>query len=148
MVEKIDFLVLTDLEVKSKEEIIKLALDKLEQKNYLNDKEQFFKDILDRENKYPTYIGHGIGLPHSQSNGVKCPCVVIARLKNEVVWTDENEKVDTVFLIAVSKESKENLHLKILSKLARLLMHEDFRKSVKNLKENELLELLNKKIEE
>lgn len=148
MAEKIDFLILSDLKADSKEEAIKTIIEKLEQENYLNDKEQFFKDVVERESKYPTYIGYGMGLPHSQSIGVNKPCVAISRLKNDIDWTSEKEKVDTVFLIAVPKESKDNLHLKILAKLSRLLMHEDFREGVKNLKEKELLELLNKKIEE
>ena len=148
MVEKIDFLIVSDLKSDSKKEVIKTIIDKLEQENYLNDKEKFFEDIIERESKYPTYIGHGIGLPHSQSMGVNIPCVAISRLKNSIDWTSEKEKVDTVFLIAVPKESKDNLHLKILAKLSRLLMHEDFRENVKNLEEKELLELLNKKIEE
>lgn len=148
MAEKIDFLILSDLKIDLKEEAIKTIIEKLEQENYLNDKEQFFKDVVERESKYPTYIGYGMGLPHSQSMVVNRPCVAISRLKNDIDWTSEKEKVDTVFLIAVPKESKDNLHLKILAKLSRLLMHEDFREGVKNLKEKELLELLNKKIEE
>ena len=148
MVEKIDFLIVSDLKSDSKEEAIKTIIDKLEQENYLNDEEKFFEDVIERESKYPTYIGYGIGLPHSQSIGVNIPCVAISRLKKSIDWTFEKEKVDTVFLIAVPKESKDNLHLKILSKLSRLLMHEDFRENIKNLKEKELLELLNKKIEE
>ena len=148
MAKKIDFLILFDLEVESKEKAIECIIEKLEQENYLNDKEKFFEDVVERESRYPTYIGHGIGLPHSQSIGVNRPCVAISRLKNSIDWTDEKEKVDTVFLIAVPKESKDNLHLKILAKLSRLLMYEDFREGVKNLKEKELLELLNKKIEE
>lgn len=148
MAEKIDFLIVSDLKADSKEEAIKTIIEKLEQENYLNDKEQFFKDVVERESKYPTYIGHEIGLPHSQSIGVNRPCVAISRLKNSIDWTTEKENVDIVLLIAVPKESKDNLHLKILAKLSRLLMHEDFREGVKNLKEKELLELVNKKIEE
>ena len=148
MAEKVDFLIVSDLEADSKEEAIKAIIEKLDKENYLNDKEEFFKDVIEREGTFPTYIGHGIGLPHSQSNGVYKPCVAISRLKNSIEWTSEKEKVDTVFLIAAPKDNKDNLHLKILSKLARLLMHEDFRECVKNLKEKELLELLNKKIEE
>lgn len=148
MAEKIDFLIISDLEVETKEKAIEYIIEKLKQENYLNDKDKVFADVIERESKYPTYIGYGIGLPHSQSIGVNRPCVAISRLKNRIDWTAEKEKVDTVFLIAVPKENKDNIHLKILAKLSRLLMHEDFREGVKNLKEKELLELLNKKIEE
>lgn len=97
MAEKIDFLILSDLKADSKEEAIKTIIEKLEQENYLNDKEKFFKDVVERESKYPTYIGYGIGLPHSQSIGVNKPCVAISRLKNDIDWTSEKEKLIRYF---------------------------------------------------
>lgn len=77
MAEKIDFLILYDLKADLKEEAIECIIEKLEQENYLNDKEKFFEDVVERESKYPTYIGYGMGLPHSQSIEVNRPCVNI-----------------------------------------------------------------------
>lgn len=145
---KIDFLVASELKATSKEDAIKILIEELEKNNYLNDKEKFYSDVLERESTFPTYIGDEIGLPHSQSVGVIKPGVVIGRFKNNIVWTEEKEYANLVFLIAVPKESQDNLHLKILSKLARLLMHEDFRDNIKNFEEDKLLELLNKSMEE
>lgn len=145
---KVDFLVVSELSASSKEYAIKVLIEELDKNNYLSDKEKFYSDVLEREATFPTYIGHEIGLPHSQSTGVIKPCVTIGRFKSDIVWTEEKENANLVFLIAVPKESQDNLHLKILSKLARLLMHEDFRNNIKTLEENELLELLNKSMEE
>ncbi len=145
---KVDFLVVSELNASSKEDAIKILIEELDKSNYLSDKEKFYSDVLEREATFPTYIGHEIGLPHSQSTGVIKPCVTIGRFKSDIVWTEEKENANLVFLIAVPKESQDNLHLKILSKLARLLMHEDFRNNIKTLEENELLELLNKSMEE
>lgn len=39
-----------------------------------------------------TYIGHGIGLPHSQSVGVKNSCITIGKLDIPIEWTEEGEK--------------------------------------------------------
>lgn len=144
---KVDFLVVSELSASSKEDAIKVLIEELDKNNYLSDKEKFYSDVLEREATFPTYIGHEIGLPHSQSTGVIKPCVTIGRFKSDIVWTEEKENANLVFLIAVPKESQDNLHLKILSKLARLLMHEDFRNNIKTLEENELLELLNKSME-
>lgn len=145
---KVDFLVVSELSASSKEDAIKVLIEELDKNNYLSDKEKFYSDVLEREATFPTYIGHEIGLPHSQSTGVIKPCVTIGRFKSDIVWTEEKENANLVFLIAVPKESQDNLHLKILSKLARLLMHEDFRNNIKTLEETELLELLNKSMEE
>lgn len=144
----VNFLIVEQLNVGSKNEAIESLIQELDKEGYLKDKEQFYLDVLERENSFPTYIGNEIGLPHSQSIGVENPCVVIGKLTKDIVWTDEDEKVNLIFLIAVPKENEGNLHLKILSKLARLLMHDDFRNSIKTLEKKELLDLLYEKIEE
>ena len=96
----------------------------------------------------PTYIGHEIGLPHNQSDGVKYSTVTVGRLAQPVQWTEDGDEVNTVFLISVPKNNADNLHLKILSKLARWLMHEEFRNDVRSLEEKVLIETLNQKVKE
>lgn len=144
----VNFLIVEQLNVGSKNEAIESLIQELDKERYLKDKGQFYLDVLERENSFPTYIGNEIGLPHSQSIGVENPCVVIGKLTKDIVWTEDDEKVNLIFLIAVPKENEGNLHLKILSKLARLLMHDDFRNSIKTLEKKELLDLLYEKIEE
>lgn len=144
----VNFLIVEQLNVESKNETIESLIQELDKEGYLKDKGQFYLDVLERENSFPTYIGNEIGLPHSQSIGVENPCIVIGKLTKDIVWTEDDEKVNLIFLIAVPKENEGNLHLKILSKLARLLMHDDFRNSIKTLEKKELLELLYEKIEE
>ena len=144
----VNFLIVEQLNVGSKNEAIESLIQELDKEGYLKDKGQFYLDVLERENSFPTYIGNEIGLPHSQSIGVENPCIVIGKLTKDIVWTEDDEKVNLIFLIAVPKENEGNLHLKILSKLARLLMHDDFRNSIKTLEKKELLDLLYEKIEE
>ncbi|EAG7474980.1 PTS sugar transporter subunit IIA, partial [Listeria monocytogenes] len=101
-----------------------------------------------RERTLSTYIGHEIGLPHAQSSGVKEPCVVVGKLSKPVKWTEEEEFVQIVFLIAVPRDNQNNLHLKVLSNLARLLMHEDFRTKLSKLDDIATVALLNKSVKE
>ncbi|MBK2002498.1 PTS sugar transporter subunit IIA [Listeria ivanovii] len=145
---EIDFLSISNLEVKTKEEAILTLVDALEQADYLEDKVRFEKDILEREGKLSTYIGHEIGLPHAQSRGVNHPCVVIGKLSDPVRWTTDDEFVQIVFLIAVPEDNAGNLHLKVLSKLARWLMHEDFRMKLRVLDDAATVALLNKSVTE
>lgn len=145
---KIDFLSISNIEVKTKEEAILALVDVLDQANYLGNKELFEKDILEREATLSTYIGHEIGLPHAQSSGVERPCVVIGKLSQPVRWTTEDEFAQLVFLIAVPEENEGNLHLKVLSKLARLLMHDDFRTQLSELDDAATMALLSKRVKE
>ena len=138
---------LVDIEAEDKLSLIQQMVDKFDSEGYLCDKEQFHKDVLDREEVFSTYIEYGIGIPHGKSDGVEEPGVCIARLKTPIQWTDEeDEKVDLVIMIAVRNQSDNNLHMQILSKLSRNLMHEEFRAKLKNSDEDALYQLLSEKL--
>ena len=105
----VNFLIVEQLNVESKNETIESLIQELDKEGYLKDKGQFYLDVLERENSFPTYIGNEIGLPHSQSIGVENPCIVIGKLTKDIVWTEDDEKVNLIFLIAVPKENEGNL---------------------------------------
>lgn len=130
-----------DIDANSKEEAIEQVINKLSESGKLVDREKFQKDVFGREAELPTYIGYGFGLPHSQSDFVKEATIGIGKLRRPVVWTEDKE-ADFIFLIAVPHGGKENMHLKILANLARLLMHEDFREKLRSLPEKGVRELL------
>ena len=131
-----DSLILLNDESSSKEEVINVMADVLNDQNRLFDKNQYIKDVYIREEELPTSLGLGIAIPHAQSIGVSEVSLVFIRTKKPIMWN--NDEVIMVFGIAVPKDNKNNEHLKILSKLARKLMDESFR--------NELLKENNKKI--
>lgn len=134
---------LFDIEAEDKLSLIQQMVDKFDSEGYLCDKEQFHKDVLDREEVFSTYIDYGIGIPHGKSDGVEEPGVCIARLKTPIQWTDEeDEKVDLVIMIAVRNQSDNNLHMQILSKLSRNLMHEEFRTLMKQGEKDDVYQAL------
>ena len=123
--------ILTDLKVNSKLDAIKKMADTLNKEGYLNSLETYIEDVLKREEVFPTYIGYEIGLPHGRSTGVKEAGLWIARLKNKIKWSDEtDEDVKIIILIAVGEQNENNLHMQILAKLSRMLMHEEFRNQI------------------
>ena len=134
---------LFDIEAEDKLSLIQQIVDKFDSEGYLCDKEQFHKDVLDREEVFSTYIEYGIGIPHGKSDGVEEPGVCIVRLKTPIQWTDEeDEKVDLVIMIAVRNQSDNNLHMQILSKLSRNLMHEEFRTLMKQGEKDDIYQAL------
>lgn len=138
---------LFEMEAKSKEEVLKRMADTLEKEGYLCDKAAFYRDVLEREKEFPTYLDYETGLPHGKSDGVSEAGICIARLKHSVQWTEEEESpVGLVLMIAVRKENDNNLHLQILSKLSRLLMHENFRNQIRQGGRDEVFNLLTEKL--
>ena len=134
---------LFDIEAEDKLSLIQQIVDKFDSEGYLCDKEQFHKDVLDREKVFSTYIDYGIGIPHGKSDGVEEPGVCIVRLKTPIQWTDEeDEKVDLVIMIAVRNQSDNNLHMQILSQISRNLMHEEFRTLMKQGEKDDIYQAL------
>ncbi|MDK8762884.1 fructose-specific PTS transporter subunit EIIC [Corynebacterium sp. MSK218] len=81
---------------------------------------------LERESKHSTGVGHGVAIPHARSAGVATPTLAFARLPKGITWAEGEEPTTMVFLIAVPDDAGKQ-HLKLLSKLARAIMKEDFR---------------------
>lgn len=138
--------ILFDVKAKNKEEMINQMVGLFSKGGYLSDKDQFRKDVLAREEIFPTYIGFGIGVPHGKSKGVKNAGLCVAKLKNAIQWTDDEES-DFIIMIAVGDEEKGEFHLQLLSKVTRLMMHEDFRNTLKNGTKESVYEALNKILE-
>lgn len=134
-----------DLTASSKTDAIDQLVTQLVQDDIVSDHDKFMKDVFTREDELPTYIGYGIGLPHSQSTYVKRAAVMIGRLKQPITW-HEQDQAQLIFLIAVPKTAQNNLHLKILANLSRLLMHEDFREQLLTADEATVQQLIYQKM--
>lgn len=131
----------------TKKEILKKMVEKLEAEGYLTDETVFYEDILKREEVFSTYIGYKIGLPHGKSQAVKEAGIAVTKLDRPISWeTEEQDEVSLILMIAVKEGEGNDLHLQILSKLSRLLMHEDFRGQLKDSDEDALYQLLRERL--
>ena len=115
-----------DMKEKSKNMVIKKMAQSFVNTNRVNDLESFIQNVYEREQTEPTSIGNGIGMPHGKKDSVETPSVSIARLSEPIIWNEETaEEVTLLIMIAVPKEDSSN-HLRIISQLARNLMHDEF----------------------
>lgn len=95
--------------------------------NYIDDLEEFVKDIYLREAEGVTGIGNGIAIPHGKSVSAKQAGIAIATLNQPIKWETLDEKdVDTVFLFCVSSDKNfERNHMLLLSKVAAKLADDE-----------------------
>lgn len=125
--------IIFDLDAADKDGVLQQMADIFNQGGYLSDRDVYYQDVVAREAVFSTFIGYDIGLPHGKSDGVREAGICIARLKKPVVWnTETSDQVNLVIMIAVKNKEGNNLHLQILSKLSRMLMHEEFREILLN----------------
>uniref|UniRef100_UPI00405729E4 PTS fructose transporter subunit IIABC n=1 Tax=Acetatifactor sp. TaxID=1872090 RepID=UPI00405729E4 len=100
----------------------------------INDVEAYRKGVYDREEEGSTGIGEGIAIPHCKSDAVSSPGLAAMVVKDGVNFDSlDGKKADLIFLIA-APNTKENVHLEVLSKLSVLLMNRQFTQELKNAK--------------
>lgn len=128
-------LVLLNLDLKDKKDIIKVLVDKLYDNGRITSKEIFYKTVMERELSSPIGLEEGLAIPHGKDECVKEASIAIARLKNPIsTWesVDEDNEVNLVFLIAIPKKEEGSSHIEILSKLTTSFMKEGFIQDLQN----------------
>ena len=119
-----------DLKVSNKSEAIDKIVDLMDKTGNLNDKEEYKKAILAREELSTTGIGDGIAIPHGKTKAVKKAGLAAAVCKDGVDYDAlDGAPVYLFFMIAVPDNS-DNLHLEVLARLSTILMDEEFRKKL------------------
>ena len=116
----------------SKSETLDKAVELMAASGKLSDVEAFRKQVYAREEESTTGIGEGIAIPHGKCDAVKKPGLAAMVIKNGVDFDSlDGEPVTLLFLIA-APNTKDNVHLDVLSKLSVLMMDEHFSDSLRN----------------
>lgn len=138
-------LVTLDLEVADQWAAIDALADLLDRDGRLSDREAYAEAVYAREKETGgTAMEMGIAIPHAKSPGVSQPGVAFGRTKSPLDYGDE--KADLIFLIA-APEGEHNLHVTVLQQLARRLVHESFRTSLREASTpEEVVELMREQI--
>ncbi len=98
----------------------------------LSDRDAYVKAVREREEMGSTGMEMGIAIPHGKSAGVTRASVAFGRAPHGVDFgASDGSRVDLVFLIA-APEGEGDLHITLLSRLARRLVHEEFRDGLRN----------------
>lgn len=127
-----------DAKAQTKQQTLDMAVDLMAKSGKINDIETYKKGVYAREEEGTTGIGEGIAIPHCKSAAVSKPGLAAMVIPEGVDFDSlDGEKVNLLFLIA-APDTKDNVHLDVLSKLSVLLMDEEFTaklKSAKSVKE-------------
>lgn len=134
---------------KSKEEALNEAIALMAESGKINDTEGYRKQVFAREEESTTGVGEGIAIPHGKCAAVNRPGLAAMVIKDGVDFESlDGEPVTLLFLIA-APDTKDNVHLDVLSKLSMMLMDEEFTKSLRNASTaEEFLEIIDKADEE
>ena len=132
-----------NVEASNKEEILKKAVELMNKNGNIIDKDEYLKLVMKREEEGSTGIGEEIAIPHGKGDSISAPGLAAMVIPNGVDFESlDGKPVKLLFLIA-APNTKDNVHLEVLSRLSTLLMDEKFRKELLNAKsKDEFLKII------
>ena len=130
---------------KSKDDAIRQMAELMAKSGKINDKQAYIDGLFKREEESTTAVGEGIAIPHYKGNAVNKPGLAAMVIPNGVDFDSaDGEPVYIIFAIA-APDTKENVHLDVLSKLSVLMMDEGFIDNLRKAKSiDEFLSVIDK----
>lgn len=131
-----------NLKERRKKRVIPELTALLEQAGKVSDGNALANKIIEREALASTGIGHGIAIPHCLTNLVDTTIMAFGRSIAGIPFDSaDNKPAQLIFLLA-GPQSATGIHLKLLSKLSRILTEQQFRNQLLAAQEvEEVLEL-------
>ncbi|WIW70805.1 PTS fructose transporter subunit IIABC [Anaerosinus gibii] len=134
-----------DVQITSKSEAIDTLVNLMDRAGVLLDTEVYKTAVLEREKTGTTGIGEGIAIPHAKSGAVKKAALAAMVVKSGVDYNSLDGQPAYLFFMIAAPDTANDLHVEVLSRLATLLMDNDFRQSLLDTKSTEeFLQLINK----
>lgn len=124
--------VLRKLSVDDKDTAINALVDTM--KGEFSDEvlEQVRNGVFEREQIMSTGVGKGLAIPHCKIPEVDQSYAAVATLEEPLEYNSIDGKAVNIIFLLVGPESKNSLHIKLLSRVSRLMNSESFRDKLLN----------------
>ena len=119
--------IIPELNGETKDEVINELIDLFKDDPRVEDIEKVRSAVLDREKVMSTGVGKGFAIPHGKTNVVKEIVGAFGKIKDGIDYESlDGNPVHLVFLL-VGKDNLISTHIKLLSRISRLMNKDDFR---------------------
>lgn len=110
----------------NKEAILNRLLEILNQNGDIENLEETRSVIFNREQLMSTGIGHGVALPHGKTNFVRGTSAAMITLQQPVEYDSLDGQPVSIAIMLIGKEQSVSSHLKLLSKISRIIIGPGF----------------------
>ena len=126
----------------SKEEIINELIDLFKDDQRVSNINDVKTCVLEREKIMSTGVGKGFAIPHGKTNSISDILAAFGKSEKPIDYDAlDGEPVHLVFLL-VGKDAFVGKHIKLLSRISRLMNGDDFREKLLSAKDkNEILQI-------
>jgi fructose-specific phosphotransferase system IIA component len=133
-----------DLKAEDKEEVLNRMVDMLGKSSKVLDLDKVRTAIQERERIMSTGVGHGFAIPHAKTDALSDIVAAFAITSEPIDFQAlDGQPVRLVFML-VGRESHVGTHLKLLSRISRLMNSDAFREQLLHAKTAaEVLQMFN-----
>lgn len=122
--------VVADIKGKTKREIIIELVETLEKAHLIEDVEAVVNVVMEREKLGSTGIGNGVAIPHGKLKNINNIICALGRSQNGVDFDAVDRGPVHIFFLVLAPEDSASLHLKVLSRITKILRDQSLRKKV------------------
>jgi len=123
-------LVIPSLKNKEKQGIIEELINLFQGDERVLDLATVKNAVLEREKILSTGVGKGFAIPHAKSNGVKEIIVAFGKTSEPVNFDALDGKPVRLVFLLVAKEDMVAEHIRLLSRISRMMNKESFREAL------------------
>lgn len=137
--------VLINVEAQDKYELIDKLIDVVANSGKVIDKEKVRNCVYEREKILSTGVGKGFAVPHGKTDAVTDIVLAFAITKEPLDYEALDNQPVRLVMLMVGKDSLVSSHIKLLSRISRLMNNDEFRENLLNAKsKQEILEIFRK----
>ncbi len=117
-------------EVKDKDDSLNKIIDLANRSGKILDLKKVTETIFEREKLVSTGVGKGFAIPHGKTDAITDIVAAFMITKDPIDFDSiDGEPVKFIFLL-VGKETLLNTHIKLLSRISRLMNKDEFREKL------------------
>ncbi len=114
----------------TKDEILNAVIDIAATSEKVLDKGKLRDAIFEREKIMSTGVGSGFAIPHGKTDAVTDIVGAFAITAHPIDYKSLDEQPVRIIFLLIGRESMVGPHIKLLSRISRLMNKEDFRKKL------------------
>jgi len=118
----------TNLPGTSKNDVINAIIDLAASQDRVLDKVKVRDAIFEREKIMSTGVGAGFAIPHAKSDAVSDIVAAFAITAQPIDYQSLDDQPVRIVFLLVGRENMVGPHIKLLSRISRLMNNEEFRK--------------------
>ncbi len=114
----------------NRDECIKELIDKLATVRTIKSVDSIFDAVLEREKIMTTGVGNGIAIPHCKHTDSPEFAVCLGIQPKGIDFQSIDKKNVNIIFLLVGPENNPGLHIKLLSRISRLMSNEELRQQL------------------